>query len=160
MRRLVVFIGTTSGDLSAYRHSAIQICQWLDLPPIAMERFDSAQRYDIDFCRARLLEADLYLGIYAYRYGWQPPDFAGKSILELEYEWARQKPMPRLLYLVDEKWSWPPEQVDMGDEGQKLLAFKQTLRQQDQPRNFRSLKRFRRNLAAQLKAYKSGQQTS
>lgn len=154
--RNIVFISSTTSDLAPYRNAAIQVCQWLETPPIVMERLSDEQRFDLDFYRARVQEASLYLGIFAYRYGWQPPQHAGKSIVELEYEWAKAKPMPALIYLVDEKWRWPPDKMDFGDEGQKLQAFKQHLKQVETVQFFRSVKRFRRDLLRRLEKGNAG----
>ena len=61
-------------------------------------------------CRAKIEEADLFLGLYAHRYGFQPDGFDGKSITQLEYEWARERrPAPTVpAFIVDDDLPWSP----------------------------------------------------
>src|SRR5262249_51762182 len=78
-------------------------------------------------CREKVRSADLFLGLYAHRYGFQPGD-QGPSITELEYNWAVAAGIPTLLFLVDEEQPWPPKQIDQGSAQEKLQLSKDRLR--------------------------------
>ena len=57
---------------------------------VAMEDYVAADRRPLDKCLADVASCDLYLGVFAHRYGYIPesdnPD--GRSITELEYRHA------------------------------------------------------------------------
>lgn len=62
---------------------------------------------DIDAC-------DFYVGVFAWRYGFQPPG-QPKSITELEYEHAsRVRRIPCLIFILDRSALWPPAFLDPG----------------------------------------------
>ena len=53
----------------------------------------------------------MFVGIYAYRYGWIPPGEL-LSVTEQEFDYAGSKGIPRLCYLVDDSLVWPPDQIE------------------------------------------------
>lgn len=131
-RRPKLFLSSTRDDLAAYREVAIHVCQRLGIDVIAMEEFGPDPRAAAAVCQAKIQQADLFLGLYAHRYGFQPDGFDGASITQLEYEWAMQRrpAPPVLLFLVDEKRPWLPQDIDDGEAKQRLQAFKARLRRQ------------------------------
>lgn len=58
-------------------------------------------------CLDLIDKCDLFVGIYAWRYGYVP-EGSEKSITELEYDYAVKKNIQRFCYFVDENYSWPP----------------------------------------------------
>ncbi|GAI55733.1 unnamed protein product, partial [marine sediment metagenome] len=109
-----IFLSSTYTDLSAIR---VMISQWLtgvfgtDL--IIMETFGSdAAPPDVNSVR-RVRDCDLFIGIYAHRYG-TVNQAAGKSIVELELDEAERAFSSGvlsdiLLYVVDDTVTWPNE---------------------------------------------------
>ena len=45
-----------------------------------MENWPVSGDNPVELCHKMVMDAEIYLGIYAYRYGWQPEGYAGKSI--------------------------------------------------------------------------------
>jgi hypothetical protein len=92
-----------------------------------MEHFGARDERPADEC-VRLVrqESDLFVGIYAHRYGYIP-DGADVSISEMEYNAACDIPLPRFIYVVDENHPWLPAHIDTGTNRERLLAFKAAL---------------------------------
>jgi hypothetical protein len=70
--RIDVFIGSTSRDLTAYRDAATKVILRLGLHPIIMEAFNPTDRNALQLCYDYVKEAEIFVGIYAYRYGYSP----------------------------------------------------------------------------------------
>lgn len=54
---------------------------------IAMEYFVAEDKRPLDKCLEAVASSDLYVGIFAWRYGYRPPGY-DRSITELEYRKA------------------------------------------------------------------------
>ncbi|HEU0202547.1 MAG TPA: NB-ARC domain-containing protein, partial [Burkholderiaceae bacterium] len=99
-----------------------------------MEGYTAADERPVDKCLHDVAASDLYVGIYAWRYGYEPPAHhanpLGKSITELEYREAERRKLRRLVFLAhpDTKAQWPPHFVDevtgSASGGKKLNAFR------------------------------------
>src|SRR5260370_26910240 len=72
-------------------------------------------------------EADLYLGIFAYRYGYVPKGYS-ISITEMEYNRAVERGIPRMLFLMHEDHLLKPADVEKGEGAIKLEALKTRLK--------------------------------
>ena len=70
---------------------------------------------------------DVFVGVYAYRYGFVPPG-QNRSITEMEYDWAAERKIPRLLFMVDPNYPWDDSFKDSDPTSVGLLAaFKRRL---------------------------------
>jgi hypothetical protein len=72
-------------------------------------------------------EADIYLGVFAHRYGYVP-DGHGISITEMEYNRADERDIPRLIFIMDKAHPLTIDQVETGDPTAKLKEFKEHLK--------------------------------
>lgn len=120
-----VFVSSTFEDLKDYRESVQHALRQLGALDISMENFGARDERPKDEC-LRLIsdESDLFVGIYAHRYGFIPEgDY--RSITEAEYESASTK--KRLIYLVDNDTPWLPKHIDRSASAHKLEEFKQML---------------------------------
>ncbi|MBK7564844.1 MAG: DUF4062 domain-containing protein [Propionivibrio sp.] len=81
---LTVFISSTSLDLTQHRKALERSLLDAGLGPIGMEHFAAQPDQPLHACLREIGEADLFVGIYAWRYGFVPGD-AGISITELEF---------------------------------------------------------------------------
>lgn len=117
-----VIISSTGLDLRDYREAAEEICKRLHLFPVAMEYFEAMGLGATEGSKRKIDEADVYVGIYAHRYGYieQGHD---KSVTEIEFDYAGQRNIERLCFLVDPKWPWPPEAWDYKNQ-ERLQSFK------------------------------------
>ncbi|PJF31663.1 MAG: hypothetical protein CUN52_02370 [Phototrophicales bacterium] len=125
--RTDVFISSTSIDLPDHREAVFKTLIGLGLFPIGMETWPKTGENPVDKCKRMIDESEIYIGIYAYRYGWQPDGYGGKSITELEYDWAGEKGIPRLCFIMLDKHPWPSDSEHREqdkDKQTKLDAFK------------------------------------
>jgi hypothetical protein len=94
-----------------------------------MEIFAASIRPTVQECLCHAKEADVLVGIIAWRYGWEP-EGQDKSITEMEYDAAKE----RLMFQLDPSLPVNPENdFDQGpgrwDKQKKLEAFKQRFSQ-------------------------------
>jgi tetratricopeptide (TPR) repeat protein len=120
-----VFISSTSKDLEDYRQAAIDVCIRLKLFPIAMEHFPAMGVGATAGSKRKLDEADLYIGIFAHRYGYIEAGY-DKSVTEIEFDYAGERGLDRLCFLVDPKYPWPMDAVDH-ENYSRLEAFKKRI---------------------------------
>src|SRR5215472_4476540 len=100
---------------------------------VAMEYYVAENQRSLDRCLTDVAACDLYIGIFAWRYGWVPPNEDGLklSITEREYRRAVELGKPRLLFLLDEAAPWPPEAVD--DDRTEIRRLRADLAADRQP---------------------------
>lgn len=65
----------------------------------------------------------MLVGVYAWRYGWIPPD-STVSVTEQEFDYAREKSKRCLCYIVDESHPWLPVHMESGKNAEALKRFK------------------------------------
>ena len=129
-QRLRLFLSSTVEDLKPFRDAVLHVGQRLGFEVIAMEDFGPDPRAAVALCREKVESADLFVGLYAHRYGFVPDGFDGTSMTELEYDWAKAcRPAPPvLLFLLDENIAWPPKLIEHGPGWDRLQSFKAKLR--------------------------------
>ena len=145
--RIAVFISSTSRDLTQYRDRVTQVVLRMGAYPIIMEAFNSTDRNVLQLCYDHLQEAQIFIGIYAHRYGYAPGSHLSytavdgtvqsgdgeTSITHLEYMWAHQRNLPMLLFVVSdsdvegEPLIWDQTHIEEGPGQQRLATFKTSL---------------------------------
>ncbi len=115
-----VFISSTSIDLPEYRSAVRDAILSLGFFPSGMETWPVSGENPVALCKNWVEKADIYLGIYAHRYGWRP-DPAGPSITEMEYDWAEG--IPRLCFIMRDDHPWPKDKMELDAEAD-LKRFK------------------------------------
>lgn len=108
-----VFIGSTGLDLKDYREIARDLCLELRFVPIMMENFEAMGVGATAGSKKKLDEADLYVGIFAYSHGYIEQGY-DKSIAEIEFDYAGERNIDRLCFVVDPTFPWPPSAWDPG----------------------------------------------
>ena len=124
-----IFISSTSEDLAAYRDVADHVARRIGLDVIAMEDFGPGRSPPVEYCKQKVDFADIILGLYAHRYGFQPEGYDGTSITQLEYEWALKAGKEICAFVVSDKQPWLPEFIDDGDKKARFTKFKGLLAQ-------------------------------
>jgi tetratricopeptide (TPR) repeat protein len=119
-----VFLGSTSQDLRDYRAAAIQVCNELGLVPLAMEFFEAMGRGATAGSKQKLAEADVYAGFFAHRYGYV--EEGDRSVTEIEFDYAGERGLERLCFLVDPDHPWPRSKMEVA-QFPRLDAFKQRI---------------------------------
>ncbi|MCU0465657.1 MAG: DUF4062 domain-containing protein [Anaerolineae bacterium] len=133
--RVDVMISSTSIDLPKHRDAASRAISLLSLNPRGMEHLPASGRDAIEASYKLVDEAEVYVGIFGFRYGFVPPDKERnpdqKSITELEYRRARERGIPVFCFFMDKAHAGPEtaeegenfyEQTEAGRE--KLKALK------------------------------------
>jgi tetratricopeptide (TPR) repeat protein len=144
--RRKLFLSSTSLDLGLFRDVAIRVAARLGYDLEAMEQFGPDPTIPVDMCRQKVEAADAFVGLYAHRYGFKPDGFDGKSLTELEYNWAISAGLPVLIFLIDESLPWPPSYIDDGQDKARLKEFKAKLLRQHTVQRITSPDDFRASL--------------
>jgi len=118
-----VFVSSTYTDLVDHRKAINDTLLRMKLRLSAMEFFGSRTDEAVPACTKEIDACDFLVGIYAWRYGWQPAPNE-LSITEQEFDFARSNGKKCLCYVVDESHPWPPKHVDRGASAELLVAFK------------------------------------
>jgi hypothetical protein len=67
-----VFISSTSRDMKKEREKVKDTVLRLGAFPIAMEEFKPSEKNAMQVCYTEVQKADIFIGIYKYRYGFRP----------------------------------------------------------------------------------------
>jgi tetratricopeptide (TPR) repeat protein len=116
-----VFLSSTYNDLIEHRRAAHDALEQLGLHVIWMESFGARPEDSTKACLKEVEESDLFVGIYAHRYGYIPKDSA-VSITEQEFDHAQKLSKPIFGFIVNEEHPWSPRSIEH-DKETKLDAF-------------------------------------
>jgi len=107
-----VYLSSTFKDLQEHRSRVARALAKAGYHVIRMEDYPARAMHTKAACQRDVAQCNIYLGIFAWRYGYIPDDDNAerKSITELEYEAA--EPAKRLLFLLKEDAEWPREWRD------------------------------------------------
>ena len=128
-----IYISSTYGDLKEYREAVYHTLRQMRHDAIAMEDYVATDQRPLEKCLADVAECDVYIGIFAWRYGHVPSkeNPTGKSITELEYRKAGEAGKECLIFLLDETVPWLRAHMDdvtgEGDRGQRMAALRKEL---------------------------------
>ena len=133
-----VYISNTHGDLDAYRDSVIDTVIQMGMLPMAPDEIGLAAQTNGEHLDQQIAQADIFIGIYAHRYGAISPDW-DKSIIEMEFDLAR-KHQPRCLFFVAEPHApWAAHLIERGEGALRLQVFKERLLKEAYYNTFTSL---------------------
>jgi hypothetical protein len=118
-----VFVSSTYEDLIAHRQAVRDVLLTLGFYPVMMEYFSSIDAGTVEKCLLDVDEANIYVGIFAHRYGYCP-EGSEISITEMEFDRASKNGIPRLCFLIDESYPWTPQYIDSEPNKNKLSVFK------------------------------------
>jgi tetratricopeptide (TPR) repeat protein len=124
-----IYISSTYSDLKECREALYRALRSMGHEVIAMEDYVATDERPLDKCLADVASCDLYVGIFAWRYGYVPdrdkPE--KKSITELEYRCAVANNIPCLIFLLDENAPWARAQMESGKGAKKLQLLRAEL---------------------------------
>jgi hypothetical protein len=118
-----IYISSTYSDLVEHRQQVYEILRKMRYDVIAMENYVAADKRPLDKCLADVAFCQVYVGIFAWRYGYVPPG-QERSITELEYRQAGQSGLERLIFLLHEDAPWPRSKMEKGIGGEKIEALR------------------------------------
>jgi tetratricopeptide (TPR) repeat protein len=105
-----IYISSTYEDLKDYREAVYRALRRDRHDVIAMEDYVATDKRPLQKCLKDVASCDIYIGIFAWRYGFIPDDEKDNpnrlSITELEYRKAKEKGVPCLIFLLN-KDEWP-----------------------------------------------------
>lgn len=119
-----VFLSSTYLDLIEHRKAATESLERLGHQVGRMEIFGAQPEEPTKVCYLEVEACDLFVGLYAHRYGNIPSAGSSLSITELEFQRARKHNKPIFCFLVDENHPWPPKMIEEEPGKSKLRAFK------------------------------------
>jgi Sulfatase-modifying factor enzyme 1/Domain of unknown function (DUF4062)/AAA ATPase domain len=129
-----IYLSSTYEDLKEYRRVVFDALRKSGYQVNAMEYYVATDQRPVDKCLKDVAEADIYVGIFAFRYGYVPPvghnNPKGLSITELEYRQAESLKKPCLTFVVNQSTPWPPVFMDSQaaeDKGERINTFRQYL---------------------------------
>lgn len=123
-----VYVSSTSGDLEEQRKAVSEALRRLEHVDVAMEYYVAEDRPPLDRCLADVRSCDVYVGIFAWRYGGIPraDNPEGLSYTELEYRCAVESGKTCLLFLLSEDADWPRRKMDR--DLSRIEDFRQELK--------------------------------
>ena len=124
-------MSSTYNDLIDHRRIVIEGLERMDLESGRMEIFGARPRTALEASLDEVAKSDLFVGIYAHRYGSMPDGFV--SITEREYDRAVELKKPVLAFIVDDAFHWD-EALKENDPGRsRLAALKARIRNEQTP---------------------------
>jgi tetratricopeptide (TPR) repeat protein len=130
-------ISSTIHDLPEHREKVKNVCMDLAMFPTMMEHLPASDADAIRVSLELVDQADIYLGIFAYRYG-HIPEGNELSITEMEYNRAVSRGIPRLIFLMHHDHPLIAADVEKGAGAVKLEALKKRLRTERTVKFFKS----------------------
>lgn len=99
-----VYVSSTYRDLKQYRDAVISALRRMNHHVVCMEQYGAEDRRPLDRCLHDVDQCDVYVGIFAWLYGYAPQEDnpAGRSITELEYRRACDSKKQCLIFLLED----------------------------------------------------------
>ncbi len=112
-----------------------------------MENYNSTNEKPLDQCLKDIRDCDMFVGIYAFRYGYVPEGL-DKSITHLEYEEAGKEGIPRLLFFIGEDAPLPRKHIDKNPT--QIDNFRQLIQKEQVVSELADLKDFKGELSTSI----------
>jgi hypothetical protein len=116
-KKYQVFISSTYSDLINERRKVLDILLMADCIPAGMEAFVATDIEQFEVIKKVIDLCDYYILIIGKRYG-SVNHNTGISYTEMEYEYAKSKDIPVLVFAIDDSISLPD---DKQDKDQKMI---------------------------------------
>ena len=123
------FISSTYEDLKEERNKAIQAILTMNQFPIGMEMFSAADDDQWKIIKEAIDSSDFYILIIGNRYG-SIEETTGISYTEKEFDYAVEKKIPVLAFIVDSSMSMTADKFETDIQKiAKLSVFKEKVKQ-------------------------------
>src|ERR1044071_6477666 len=124
-----IYVSSTSNDLEDFRKTVSQALRRLGHEDVAMDYYVAEDKRPVDRSLNDVASCDVYVGIFAYRYGHVPKENnpEGRSITELEYRKAHEETIPCLIFLLSDDAPWPKSKQEKGEGALKIEALREEL---------------------------------
>ncbi len=157
--QLTAMISSTALDLPGHRAAVKEACNACGVLPIVMEHLPARDASGITVSLEMVDKADIYIGIYAWRYGWVPKG-KGISITEIEFDHAVERKnagalQEILIFTADKKHAFTAEDIEAKKNAQtKLRKFKDRACTGRVRKEFKSVEELRRLVSEALNEIK------
>ena len=115
-------ISSTVLDLPDHRREVREACLRQEVFPLMMEFLPARDADAISVSLELVDNADIYIGIFGYRYGYVPSGY-DISITEMEYTRAREREIPCLVFVIDDEHLVKRKDVECGIGEARLRAL-------------------------------------
>jgi len=124
-----IIVSSTARDLPEHRKEIRDACLRQGMLPLMMEHLPASDAEAISASLKMVDEADIYLGVFAHRYGYVPKENNPQqiSITEMEYNRAIARDIPRLIFLMHDDHPIKASDVEKDEGAFKLDALKRRL---------------------------------
>ncbi len=160
-RTLRVMISSTANDLPEHRKQIVEACLRQNMFPLRMEDLPANSEHAVSASLKILQNADVYIGIFAHRYGYIPEKNNPEqiSITEMEYNGAVERKIERLVFIMDNSHPIKIGDIEIANSD-KLKTFKDRIQKNNIVRFFKSPDDLRAEVINSLsKIYQSDLQT-
>jgi hypothetical protein len=109
-----IYVSSTYEDLKDCRLAVYKTLAKMKHDVSAMEDYAAGDKRPLDLVCEHVANSDLYIGLFAWRYGFVPEkdNPQQRSITELEYLQARASGKPCLIFILDKDAPWPASAMD------------------------------------------------
>jgi tetratricopeptide (TPR) repeat protein len=154
--KLQVMISSTARDLPEHRKEVLDACLRQGMFPMMMEHLPASDDEAISASLKMVDKAEIYVGVFAHRYGYVPRENNPQqiSITEMEYNRAVERKIPRLIFLMHDDHPLKASDVEKGAGAVNLEAFKQRLGIEQVVNFFKSPEDLRANLINSLSQHR------
>ena len=106
-----IYVSSTFNDLQEYREQVRNSLRSMGHEDIAMEYYTAGEQRPVDKCLADVAASDIYVGIFAFRYGYIP-EGQDKSVTEQEYRKAVELGKPCFIFMLKDDAPWQPSRIE------------------------------------------------
>lgn len=109
-----IYVSSTYQDLQEHRAQVERVIRRMGHEDVAMEYYVAEDQRPVAKCLADVAACDVYVGIFAWRCGWQPKENNPEeySITEMEFRQAEKTGKSCLIFLLSEDAPWPKKHMD------------------------------------------------
>ncbi|HHP0460846.1 TPA: DUF4062 domain-containing protein [Vibrio harveyi] len=126
-KKFQIFVSSTYEDLKVERDQVIKAILEMGHIPVGMEMFSAADEEQWKIIQRQIDESDYYVVIAAHKYGSVTSD--GISYTEKEYDYAVQKAVPVLGFVLANDANWSADRMEASPEKrQSLDLFKSKIK--------------------------------
>lgn len=159
-KRPVVMVSSTALDLPEHREEVLDACLRQSTVPRMQEHLPAsgsdaeAGAEAVRVSLGMVDEAEIYLGVFAYRYGYVPAGHS-VSVTEMEYARAAERRITRLIFLMHEDHPVRASDVETGEGAEKLRRLKERLKTENVVNFFHSPADLRAHVINSLSQYRA-----
>src|SRR5262245_53928517 len=124
-KKYSVFISSTFEDLEKERNSVLRAILEYGHFPLGMELWGAANDQQWSIITKQIDVADYYVVIVAQKYG---SIVEGVSWTEREYDYAVDRGVPVLGFILKDGAQWNTNHIDKGEQAERLQVFRRKVK--------------------------------